>query len=134
VNVNKDLNAPVITIIEPEFEEVFVDISPLYNISIVESSLESYWYSLNDGLTNHTISELSGAINQVVWDFLSDGHLTLRFYAKDEAGNVGQSSVTITKRSTSEPIPPGIPGYDLSLLLGVLGVISAVIIRKRVKS
>ncbi len=101
---------------------------------IVETSLDSYWYSLNDGLTNYTISELSGAINQVVWDFLSDGHVTLTFYAKDEAGNVDQSSVTITKRTSSEPIPPGIPGYDLYLLLGALSVISAFIIRKRVKS
>jgi hypothetical protein len=134
VSVNKDLVAPVITINEPEFGEVFVDISPLYSITIVESSLESYCYSFDNGLTNHSISDMTGAISQSVWDSLPDGHVTLRFYAKDEAGNVGQSSVTITKRTTTEPLPPGIPGYDLYLLIGALSVISALLIRKRVKS
>jgi len=134
VSVNKDLIAPAIIINEPEFGEVFVDISPLYSITILETSLESYWYSFDDGLTNHSISELTGAISQSVWDTLPDGHVTLKFYAKDEAGNVGQSSVTITKRTTSEPLPPGIPGYDIYLLLGALSVISLIIIRKRVNS
>ncbi len=129
-----DLIVPIVTIIEPEFGEVFVDISPLYSITIDETSLDSYWYSLDDGQTNHSISELTGAISQSAWNSLSDGHVTLRFYAKDEAGNVGQSSVTITKRTTSEPFPPGIPGYDLYLLLGALSVVSILIIRKRLKS
>jgi len=134
VSINKDLVAPAITINNPEFAEVFVDISPLYSITIDESSLESYWYSFDNGLTNHSISALTGAISQIVWNGLPDGHVTLTFYARDEAGNVGQSSVTITKRSTSEPPPPGIPGYDLFLLLGALSVISTLLIRKRLKS
>ena len=134
VSINKDLIAPVITINEPEFGEVFVDIAPLYSITIDETSLDSYWYSLDGGQTNHTISELTGAIDQAAWDSLSDGHLTLIFYAEDEAGNVGQSSMTITKRTTPVPIPPGISGYDLYLLIGALSVISAFIIGKRLKS
>ena len=134
VSVTKDLIAPVITINEPEFGEVFGDISPLYSISIDETILDSFWYSLDDGQTNYTISELTGGISQSAWNSLSDGHITLRFYAKDEAGNVGQSSVTITKSTSSEPIPPGIPGYDLYLLLGALSIISAILIRKRLKS
>jgi len=112
VSVNKDLIAPIITINQPEFGEVFVDIAPLYSITIVETSLDSYWYSLDDGQTNHSISELTGAIDQNAWDSLLDGHITLKFFAKDEAGNVGQSSIILTKRTTPEPTPPGIPGYN----------------------
>mgnify|MGYP001107749305 CR=1 FL=1 len=134
VNVNKDSIVPLITINEPEFGEVFAYISPLYSISIDETSLDSFWYSLDDGQTNYSISELTGGISQSAWDSLSDGHITLRFYAKDEAGNVGHNSVTITKSTSSEPIPPGIPGYDLYLLLGTLSIISVLIIRKRSKS
>jgi hypothetical protein len=134
VSVNKDLTIPIVTIIEPELGDIFVDISPIYGISIDETYLDSYWYSLDDGQTNHSISELSGAISQSLWDDLPDGHVTLRFYAKDEAGNVGYSSVTITKRTTSEQVPPGISGYNLYLLIGTLSVISALLIRKRLKS
>ena len=134
VSVNKDLIAPVIIINEPVFAQVFVDISPYYSISIDETSLDSYWYSLDGGQTNHSISELTGAIDQSAWDSLSDGHITLRFYAKDEAGNVGHSSVSITKRTTPGQIPPGIPGYDLYLLIGAISVLSAILIRKRAKS
>lgn len=48
--------------------------------------------------------------------------------------NIGFRSETITKRTSSQPAPPGIPGYDFYLLLGDLEIISAMIIRKRVKS
>ncbi len=91
--------------------------------------MDSYWYSLDDGQTNYSISELTGAINQSAWDSLSDGHITLMFYAKDEAGNVGQSSVTITKRTTSElpTPPPGIPGYNLVAIIGITVIITAII-------
>ncbi|MHA1915188.1 MAG: Loki-CTERM sorting domain-containing protein [Candidatus Hodarchaeales archaeon] len=32
------------------------------------------------------------------------------------------------------PEPPGIPGYDLYLLLGVFGIISVLLFKKRAKS
>lgn len=133
VSVSKDLIAPVITINEPEFAEVFVDISPYYSISIYETSLDSYWYSLDGGQMNHSISELIGAIDQSAWDSVSDGHITLTFYAKDEAGNVGYSSVSITKRSSSEPIPPGIPGYNLIALIGVTLAITLILAKRKLK-
>ncbi len=128
-----DIIAPIVTINEPEFGEVFVDISPLYSITIDETSLDSFWYSLDDGQTNYTISELTGAIDQNAWDSLSDGHITLRFYAKDEAGNVGQSLITITKRTTPRTSPPGIPGYDLIALIGVAFVFTIIIIKRKSK-
>ena len=124
-----DIIAPIVTINEPEFGEVFVDISPLYSITIDETSLDSFWYSLDDGQTNYTISELTGEIDQNAWDSLLDGHITLRFYAKDEAGNVGQSSIIITKRTTA----PGIPGYDLIALIGVAFVFTIIIIKRKSK-
>jgi hypothetical protein len=133
VSVNKDLIAPLVTINEPEFGDIFVDISPLYSISIDETSLDSFWYSLDDGQTNYNISELTGAIDQNAWDSLSDGYITLRFYAKDEAGNVGQSSITILKRTTQEPIPPGIPGYDLIALIGATSIFTIIIIKWKSK-
>ncbi len=133
VSVNKDLIAPVITINEPELGDIFVDYPPIYSITIDETSLYSFWYSLDDGQTNYSISELTGAIGQDAWDSLSDGHVTLRFYAKDEAGNVGQSSITITKRTTPGPIPPGIPGYNLIALIGVTLGVTLILAKRKLK-
>ena len=133
VTVRKDILAPLITINDPKFGEVFADISPLYNITIDKTSLDSFWYSLDEGQTNYTISELTGAIDQNAWNNLSDGHISLRFYAKDEAGNVGQSSITITKNTTQKPTPPGIPGYNLIALIGVAFVFTIIIIKRKSK-
>ena len=133
VSVNKDLIAPIITINEPELGDIFVDYPPIYSITIDETSLYSFWYSLDDGQTNYSISELTGAIGQDAWDSLSDGHVTLRFYAKDEAGNVGQSSITITKRTTPGPIPPGIPGYNLIALIGVTLAVTLLLAKRKRK-
>ncbi|MHA1375100.1 MAG: Loki-CTERM sorting domain-containing protein [Promethearchaeota archaeon] len=48
----------------------------------------------------------------------------------------GTAKVQVIKGSSEEPPPepPGIPGYDVYLLLGALSVISALLVRKRVKS
>lgn len=135
IQVNKDLITPVITINAPQIGDVFEDYAPIYSISIEETNLNSYWYSLDGGTTNFTISEVTGVISESVWNGLPNGHLTLTFYAKDETNNIGQSSVLITKNSPEEPTPPPlIPGYDLYLLLGVFSVISTILIRKRLKS
>ena len=133
ISINKDLIVPIVTINQPTFGQVFAEISPLYSITIDETSLDSFWYSLDSGQTNHTITEISGAISQSVWDSHPNGHLTLRFYARDEAGNIGQNSVTITKDAAISR-PPGIPGYNLFNILGVLGALSIIIIRKKTKT
>ena len=135
VQVNKDLITPVITLISPLIGAVFEDFSPIYSISIEEANLGSFWYSLDGGATNITITALSGAISEIEWNTLPNGHATLMFYAKDEGGNIGKNSVLITKNSTEEATPPpGIPGYDLYFLIGVISVISTIFIRKRLKS
>lgn len=134
IAVNKDLVPPVITIISPETDQEYQENPPAYSIGIDEGNLEFYWYTIDGGINNYTITSLTGTINQGAWDAASDGPVTIRFYAKDEAGNVGYNTVTITKSTSSEPIPPGIPGYDLYLLIGALSVISALLIRKRLKS
>jgi len=77
---------------------------------------------------------LTGTINQNAWNAASDGPVTIRFYARDDAGNIGTNFVIVAKIPSELPTPPGIPGYDLYLLIGALSVISALIIRKRLKS
>ena len=104
-------------------------------ISIEETNLDSYWYSLDGGTTNFSITTLNGAISEVAWNAMPNGHLTLTFYAKDKGDNIGMNSVMITKDSPEEPTPtlPAIPGYDLYILIGLISIISAVLIHKRRK-
>jgi parallel beta-helix repeat protein len=130
LTVKKDINAPVISIILPLPDVVFGLVAPNYNISIVELNLDAIWYTLNGGITNYTITSLTGTFNQTAWDALSEGNVTIRFYASDALGRIGYQEVTIVKR-ISQSNPPGIPGYDLLSLLGILSVVTTVIIKKR---
>ncbi len=135
VQVEKDLTKPVITINKPEIGDVFEAFSPIYSITIDEINLHSYWYSLDGGITNISITELTGTISENEWIDLSNGHVTLTFYAKDEGGNVGSAHVLITKNAPEKSTPPpAILGYDLSLIIGIFSIISILIIRKRLKS
>lgn len=125
-----DHTAPIITINQPQNADQLV-YTPVYDISIDEANLDGIWYTIDGGLNNYTITELIGTIHSGAWSTVANGPVTIRFYARDLAGNIGTSFVIVVK--TSEP-PPGIPGYDLYLLIGALGVISIILIRKRLKS
>ncbi|MFX1453891.1 MAG: hypothetical protein ACFFDB_00815 [Promethearchaeota archaeon] len=128
--VKKDIFAPVITIITPEIGDIFVDFPPIYSITVDDPNLDSIWFTLDEGITNTTITDLTGVIDLNPWESIPDGHTTLKFYAMDKAGNIGEDSVIITKRSTPDEIPPLIPGYDLFIVIGILAVASLVLYRK----
>ena len=133
VLINKDIYAPIITIETPELGDQILDCAPIFSIIIQEPNLFDFWYSLDNGNTNITLSELIGVIDQEEWDALPDGPDTIRFYAKDKAGNIGTNLVIVIKIITDIEHPSGIPGYDLYLIISVISVISTLIIRKRLK-
>jgi len=118
---------PLININSPTDSQVIGSTAPSYDISIT-GPYDSIWYALEGG-ANHTASGLTGTIDQSAWSALSDGIITIDFYANNSAGMEGTAQVQVIKEQ-----PAGIPGYDLYLLIGVFSVISAVIIKKRVKS
>ncbi|MFW9897469.1 MAG: hypothetical protein ACFFD7_16815, partial [Candidatus Thorarchaeota archaeon] len=128
--VKKDIVAPVITIITPEIGDIFLDFPPIYSITVDDPNLDSIWFTLDQGITNTSITDLTGVIDLTPWESIPDGHTTLKFYAIDKAGNIGEDSVIITKRSTPDEIPPLIPGYDLFIVIGILAVASLVLYRK----
>jgi len=125
---------PDITINSPTDSQIISSAAPSYDISIA-GPYDSIWYAL-EGCTNYTASGLSGMIDQTAWSALSDGIITIGFYANNTAGTEGTAQVMVFKDSSEEPppTPPEIPDYDLYLLTGALSIISALIIRKRLKS
>ncbi|MFX0178972.1 MAG: PQQ-binding-like beta-propeller repeat protein [Candidatus Hodarchaeota archaeon] len=133
VLVNKDTFAPIITIHAPELGADIVDFPPVYSISIEEANLDTYWYTIDNGLNNHTISELTGIIDEMIWNLAPDGPMTITFYAKDKGGNIGSNEVIVVKRTTIQP-QQQIPGYNLFILIGMVSLISVILIKRKLKS
>jgi hypothetical protein len=129
-----DTTPPEISIMYPSTGKELSE-APPYVLTITERHIEAMWYTLNGG-SNIPFTRGVGLINSTVWNSLADGPITIRFYVRD-IGDLEAFKEVIVIKDTSEELPPPapeIPGYDLYLLLGALGVISALIIRKRVKS
>jgi peptide/nickel transport system substrate-binding protein len=126
-----DLTPPDITIHSPVSDQVFGVDAPTFSITIIdESPIDSTWYTIDGGVTNYTFYGLTGAINQNAWDSASQGNILIMFYAEDDTGKIGTSSVTVIKSIPSEP---PIPGYDVFLIFGVISLV-AIILMKKIKS
>jgi hypothetical protein len=128
-----DTIPPEISITYPSTAQEFSE-PPAYILSITEENIAAMWYTLNGGADNPIVSS-SGAIGSTEWNSLPKGAVTIRFYVLDIADREVFEEVIVVKIAAEVPTPtPGIPGYDLYLLLGTVGLISALLIRKRVKS
>ena len=137
VTVRKDIIAPVITIISPTTAEEF-DYTPIFDITIAEANLDDFWYTIDNGANNYTISSPTGTINQTAWDTASDGPVTIRFYARDDVGNIGTNSVIVAKIPSDIPTPtptppPGIPGYNIIALIGVTLAVTLILAKRKHK-
>ncbi len=112
VNFTKDTVAPIVTINSPIDYEKFGKISPSYNISIVEPYLDTMWYTIDGGVTNISLAPLTGTIDQIEWDKLGNGTVSINFYADDESMNVGFAQVIIEKEATPPIITIISPNED----------------------
>ncbi|MHA2035112.1 MAG: DUF2341 domain-containing protein [Promethearchaeota archaeon] len=92
----EDTTPPSITINSPTMNELFGSSSPTYDLTVIDANLDSIWYSLNGG-SNSTPVSASGSINQLTWDALGNGTVTIRFYANDTLGNQNYKEVTVRK-------------------------------------
>lgn len=110
VIVKKDNIIPIIIINSPLQNSEFEKNPPTFVLVIIEDFMDDIWYTLNDGITNHSCG-LSGQINQTFWDILPEGTYNLRFYASDTVGNVGYSDVIIIKTA-----PSIVPGFDILII------------------
>lgn len=87
---------------------IFIN-SPLlnqsYGLNAPEFSITAYslypintsWYTLDGGATNHTFSDSIGVINQTVWDTSAEGNITIAFYANNSLGQLAFKDVQIIK-------------------------------------
>ncbi|MFX1478998.1 MAG: nitrous oxide reductase family maturation protein NosD [Promethearchaeota archaeon] len=113
VDVIKDTESPLITIIEPLMNDIFQS-APAFEINVTEPHLDTIWYTLDNIMISIFITELNGIIDQELWEDLPNGNITITFYANDTLGNLNFDEVIIIKNIP--PKPPKIPGYDLLVL------------------
>lgn len=87
---------PLITINSPNAGDGFGITAPFFDVLVADTLLDVMWYTIDGGSVNYTFTE-NGAINQSAWDVISDGSVTLMFYANDILGNIGSAGVNIIK-------------------------------------
>jgi len=114
VNIVKDITGPIIIINSPSSGSEFGVSAPAFIITITDDHLDSIWYSLDGGVTTHAITT-NATIDQTAWSALSEGSITITFYANDTIGNLSFEELTITKS-----IPPA--GDDLTILIVIIVV------------
>lgn len=93
-------HVPFIEINLPTYDENYGSDAPDFNVEVVDHDLENLWYSINDGI-NISIS-INGTIDEIIWENLPDGRVTITFYANDTAGHLSSASIDIFKTSNSE--------------------------------
>ncbi len=131
VQLFKDIIEPNITIIGELANETFGLQAPQFNLSIFEGNLDEIWYTLDGGLTNYSCSS-SGQINSTLWESLSDGPITIRFYANDTVGNINYLEITIEKQTEQSP---GDEDYLMEIILLatlIIGVIAAALTFRKI--
>ncbi len=80
-----DILNPIIFFKSPKSNQFFNSTAPNFDLSIVESNLDTLCYTLNNGLLNYTCNA-SGQIDQSLWNLIDNGLVSIKFYAKDKLG------------------------------------------------
>ncbi|MFW9970014.1 MAG: DUF2341 domain-containing protein [Candidatus Odinarchaeota archaeon] len=109
VIVYKDINLPIITIINPSLSEVHNATAPSFIVSISGSNLDTTWYTLNNGVNNYTFTGLTGSIDQSAWISRADGMVTIKFYINNTLGVLDFDEVDIIKDTIAPQISLNLP-------------------------
>ncbi|MFX0104204.1 MAG: hypothetical protein ACFE75_01780, partial [Candidatus Hodarchaeota archaeon] len=123
----KDTLAPNIIINLPFQNQEVGETAPQYDLTIIEDNLATRWYTLDGGLTNITINNNIGQIDQQIWNEIWESHddgnlITIRFYANDTLNHLGYQDVIIKiKKSGLFELNNPTMLYTSGILVGVLG-------------
>ena len=120
ITIIKDTQAPTIVINSPSPGSEFGVNAPVFNITITDDHLDAIWYSLDGGLTTYAITT-NATIDQTAWAALSEGSITITFYANDTVGNVASEDVIITKS-----IPSGGDDPTIIIVIVVVSIVGGV--------
>ncbi len=89
-------DSPLITINSPNENDV-IELSPTFNVSLSRGNVNQSWYTLDNGVTNHTFTGLNGAIDKEKWNEKATGQIILTFFANDSKGYLGSETIQVIK-------------------------------------
>jgi len=96
ITIVKDTIKPNITVNKPSFGNLFSSIAPEFEIYTQDLTLNTTWYSLNNGANNYTFIT-NGTFSQMAWDNMPSGLITVIFYANDSFGRENFETIVIEK-------------------------------------
>ncbi len=130
VVIIKDTHDPIVSIISPVDLAAFGN-PPSYEVNITEANIDYSWYTINGGAPIYFIGANginTGTIDDSAWADVSDGTVIIVFYTYDTAGNFDSDEVAIIKSTKTRG--SGIPGYDLYIIFGIIGIFSLTVAKK----
>ena len=93
-----------VNIHSPINNQLFGNKAPAFNVSIDKVKLKptwftinTTWYTIDNGKTNFTYTGNSGTINQTAWDLQLNETVTIKFYANNSLGNIEYNTVIVQK-------------------------------------
>ncbi|NVM17583.1 MAG: hypothetical protein HWN80_07690 [Candidatus Lokiarchaeota archaeon] len=101
LNLTKDTSAPIVDIVHPLPDETYSTSAPQITLNINDATLDSAWYYIAG--TNFTFQFTPSlgtniiTINQEAWNSLSEGNVTIIFYANDSLGRISFDSIRLEK-------------------------------------
>ncbi|MFX1327468.1 MAG: hypothetical protein ACFE91_04910 [Promethearchaeota archaeon] len=122
---------PEITINSPTYNDIFGSTAPDYDLSI-NTPCDTIWYTIDEGITNITANGLTGTIDQTEWNKKANGIVTITFYANNTLSYIGSAAVQVVKSISERDGGQQIPGYNLFILISIIGIISIIIFKKRI--
>ena len=78
---------PIITINTPRSNDLYSVDPPNFNVDITDNDLISKYYKLNKG-PSYIFTESTGTIDLDAWNACENGSVSIRFYARDNAGSL----------------------------------------------
>jgi len=109
--------APRITINSPSAGNRFGSTAPSFNVEIIGVYVYEMWCTIDGGLHNYSFTE-NGMINQAAWEALSEGNVTITFYASDLVGNEAFEEVIVTKSISTGGLDPGVIAIIVVVSIG----------------
>lgn len=97
------VKAIIIDIVNPVENEIFGVIVPNFTVEIRDPNLNTTWYTL-EGAPKKYIFTVNGTINQTAWMTLSDGIVSIRFYANNSFGEINFKQVNVIKDTLAHVI------------------------------
>ncbi len=123
---------PTITLNSPLGGTTFGTDAPEFNLTIYDLNLHESWYTIASSVTPHSFTPTNGInlipIDDISWDALPEGSVTINFFVNDTVGNVRTIQVIVNKELPSSGPGQAIPYGNYYIIFLGIGIISLLLV------